>query len=127
MKSYQTFLVTGPIATLWKPGSVGPLTTVGPPETQNSSPVGREAIWKLGCPVGRGWWRLKPQSVGELTNSQDQIALDEIWALAGAGANTKIAAATAVARNSFIGFPRVVRSRHTVRFPRLMACDTNPK
>src|SRR2546423_7424048 len=71
--------------------------------------------------------RLKPQSVGELTNSQDQIALEEIWALAGAGANTKIAAATAVARNSFIGFPRVVRLRHTLRFPRLMACDTNPK
>ena len=59
MKSYQTFLVTGPIAVRWKPGSVGPLTTVGPPETQNSSPVGREAIWKLGCPVGPVWWKSK--------------------------------------------------------------------
>ena len=50
--------------------------------------------------------RLKPQSVGELTNSQDQLALGEIWALAGGGgANTKIAAATAIARNNFIGTP----------------------
>src|SRR2546423_15434603 len=50
--------------------------------------------------------RLNPQSVGELANSQDQLAPGEIWALAGGGgANTKIAAATTVGRNSFIGFP----------------------
>src|SRR5205823_2917093 len=51
--------------------------------------------------------RLKPQSVGELTNSQDQLALGEIWvALAGGGgANTKIVVATAIASNNFIGFP----------------------
>ena len=48
----------------------------------------------------------KPQSVGELVNSHDHTALGEIWALAGGGgANTKIAAATALARNSFIGTP----------------------
>ena len=50
--------------------------------------------------------KYKPQSVGELVNSHDHTALGEIWALAGGGgANTKIAAATAIARNNFIGTP----------------------
>jgi hypothetical protein len=44
--------------------------------------------------------------VGELANSQDQVALGEIWALAGGGgANTKIANATAIARNNLIRTP----------------------
>jgi len=44
--------------------------------------------------------------VGELANSQDQLAVGEIWALAGGGgANTKIATASAIARNNFMDSP----------------------
>ena len=43
--------------------------------------------------------------MGELANSQDQLAVGEIWALAGGGANTNIATESAIARNNFIDSP----------------------
>src|SRR5205823_10891728 len=86
------------------PGCVVSCTAVGP------SRPGLTIVARLDATASK----YKPQSVGELVNSHDHTALGEIWALAGGGgANTKIAAATAIARNNFIGTPRVVRSRQT--------------
>src|SRR5437773_2219771 len=78
------------------PGCVISWTAVGP------SRPGLTIVARLDANACKN----KPQSVGELVNSHDHTALGEIWALAGGGgANTKIAAATALARNSFIGTP----------------------
>src|SRR5205823_1139987 len=78
------------------PGCVVSCTAVGP------SRPGLTIVARLDATASK----YKPQSVGELVNSHDHTALGEIWALAGGGgANTKIAAATAIARNNFIGTP----------------------
>src|SRR5689334_10670053 len=78
------------------PGCVVSCTAVGPSRPGPTS-VAR---------VGAAACKYKPQSVGELLNSHDHTALGEIWAWAGcSGTNTKIAAATAIARNKFIGIP----------------------
>src|SRR6266480_455538 len=88
---------TRPLAViLMSPGCVISWTAVGP------SRPGLTIVARLDANACKN----KPQSVGELVNSHDHTALGEIWALAGGGgANTKIAAATALARNSFIGTP----------------------
>src|SRR5213082_3794220 len=87
------------------PGCVVSCAAVGP------SRPGLTIVARLDATASK----YKPQSVGELVNSHDHTALGDIWALAGGGgANTKIAAATAIARNNFIGTPGAAGSEDAV-------------
>src|SRR5438876_671903 len=84
-------------AILMSPGCVVSWTAVGP------SRPGPTSVARVDAAASR----YKPQSVGELVNSHDHTALGEIWAWAGcSGVNTKIATATASARNCFINSSR---------------------
>src|SRR5437667_4236106 len=84
-------------AILMSPGCVVSWTAVGP------SRPGPTSVARVAAAASK----YKPQSVGELANSHDHTALGEIWAWAGCGdANTKIATATASARNCFIDSSR---------------------
>src|SRR5436853_6833484 len=79
------------------PGCVVSWTAVGPSRPGPTSAARLDAAAS----------KYKPQSVGELVNSHDHTALGEIWAWAGcSGVNTKIATASASARNCVINSSR---------------------